>query len=67
MKKLNLKVEGMHCKSCEILLTDELQEAGAQDVTVSASKGTVQATIDEKKLSEAKVKQLIQKEGYKIK
>lgn len=67
MKKLNLKVEGMHCKSCEVLLTEELQEAGAQDIAVSATKGTVQATIDEKKLTEAKVKHIIQKEGYKVK
>jgi len=67
MKKLNLKVEGMHCKSCEIVIKDELEEAGAQDITVSANKGTVQATIDEKKLSEAKVKQIIEKEGYKVK
>ena len=67
MKKLTLKVEGMHCKSCEVLLTEELEEAGAQDIHVSASKGTVIANIDEKKLSEAKVKQIIEKEGYKVK
>lgn len=67
MKNLNLKVEGMHCKSCEILIKDELEEAGAKEVQVSASRGTVSASIDEKKLSEAKVKQLIEKEGYKVK
>ena len=67
MKQLNLKVEGMHCKSCEILLTEELGEAGAKDINISFSKGTVQATIDEKKISEAKVKQIIEKEGYKVK
>ena len=67
MKQLNLKVEGMHCKSCEVIITEELDDAGAKDVKVSASKGTVSATIDEKKVSEAKVKQLIEKEGYKVK
>ena len=67
MKQLNLKVEGMHCKSCEVIITEELEDAGAKDVKVSASKGTVSATIDEKKVSEAKVKQLIEKEGYKVK
>ena len=60
-------MEGMHCKSCEVLLKDELEEVGAKDITVSASKGIVQATIDEKKLSEAKVRQIIEKEGYKVK
>ncbi|MSR86190.1 copper chaperone [Candidatus Woesearchaeota archaeon] len=67
MKQLNLKVEGMHCKSCEVLLKDELEEAGAKDIVVSASKGTLAATIDEKKLSEAQVKKIIEKEGYKVK
>lgn len=66
MKKLSLKVEGMHCKSCEVLLTDELQEAGAKDIQVSASKGTLLATIDEKKLTESQVKKIIEKEGYKV-
>ena len=67
MKQLNLKVEGMHCKSCEVIITEELEEAGAKDVKVSFSKGTVAATIDEKNLSEKKVKQMIEKEGYKVK
>ncbi|MBI5797479.1 heavy-metal-associated domain-containing protein [Candidatus Woesearchaeota archaeon] len=66
MKQLNLKVEGMHCKSCETLLTDELQEAGAKDIKISFSKGTVAATIDEKTLTEAKVRKIIEKEGYKV-
>ena len=67
MKQLNLKVEGMHCKSCEILITEELEDAGAKEVKASFSKGTVSATIDEKKITENKVKQIIEKEGYKVK
>lgn len=56
----------MHCKSCEIVIKEELEDAGAQNVQVSVSKGTVSAMIDEKKLTEAKVKQIIAKEGYKV-
>ncbi len=67
MKKLSLKVEGMHCKSCEVLVKEELEDAGATDVQVSVNKGTVVATIDEKKISETKVRQIIEKEGYKVK
>ena len=67
MKQLNLKVEGMHCKSCEVLLSEELEEAGAKDIKVSSTKGTLSVTIDEKKLPESKVKQIIEKEGYKVK
>ncbi len=67
MKQLTLKVEGMHCKSCETLLTEELEDAGAKNIQVSASKGSVILTIDEKTITEKKVKQIIEKEGYKIK
>lgn len=67
MKKLSLKVEGMHCKSCEVLIKEELEDAGATDVQVSVSKGTVIATIDEKKITEKKVQEIIKKEGYKVK
>jgi len=68
MKKLNLHVEGMHCKSCEILIKDDLEETGAvKDIQVSASKGTVTAMYDETKIKEAKIKQIIEKEGYKVK
>jgi len=67
MKKLHLKVEGMHCKSCEIVIKEALEEAGGVDVQVSEKKGTVSLGIDEKRLSESKVKEIIEKEGYSIK
>ncbi len=67
MKQLTLKVEGMHCTSCETIIKEDLEDAGAKDVKVSFSKGTVSASIDENKISEKKLKQIIEKEGYKVK
>ena len=68
MKKLQWKVEGMHCKSCETIIMEDLQDTGAvQDIHVSADKGTVHLTYDENKIKETKIKQIIEKEGYKVK
>ncbi|MFH0701122.1 MAG: heavy-metal-associated domain-containing protein [Candidatus Woesearchaeota archaeon] len=65
MTKINLKINGMHCKSCEMLITDALEEAGAK-AQVDSKKGTATIEFDEKKLTESKIKQIIQKEGFKV-
>jgi len=68
MKKLKLKVDGMDCHSCEVIITDDLQETGAcKDIKVSAKAGSVECTYDESKISEAKIKKIIEGEGYKVK
>jgi copper chaperone CopZ len=38
--KLNLKVKGMHCKSCKMLVEETLLDIGVKDISIS---------IDEKK------------------
>jgi copper chaperone CopZ len=35
MNDLKLTVDGMHCKSCAMLVQDELEDLGAKDVKVS--------------------------------
>lgn len=59
-----LKVEGMHCKSCEILISDALSEiAGVKNVR--ADNGTVSlSAIDGAAMEEAK--KAIAREGYKV-
>jgi len=61
-----IKVEGMHCKSCEMLLMDVLSEIkGVQKVSADSRKGTVTiSATDAGALEEAK--KLIAKEGYKV-
>lgn len=65
MKKIQLKIKGMHCTSCEELIKDALEEVGAKG-EVNSKKGTAIIEFDEKKLTEEKIKQIIKKEGYTV-
>ena len=68
MKTAQIKVTGMHCSSCEMLITDSLKEIpGVQNATASHKEGTVSVTFDEHKASEQTIKNVIAKEGYKVK
>ena len=61
------KVKGMHCKSCEMLITDSLNETeGVQQATASQKSGIVNVRFDEAKVSPAQIKAIIQKEGYEV-
>lgn len=67
MKKATFRVKGMHCKSCETVLTEDFQEQeGVKKVDVSYAKGIVAVEYDEKKISEEKMKGIIRKEGYEV-
>ena len=62
MKK-EFKVKGMHCRSCETLITDSLlEEKGMKHVQASFPKGTV--IIESDGVSDARIKEIIKKEGY---
>ncbi|MFH0714886.1 MAG: heavy metal-associated domain-containing protein [Candidatus Diapherotrites archaeon] len=64
MKKA-LKVKGMHCKSCEALLKEVVEETGAKNVSASTSKGEIVAEFaDDAQLLAAK--KAIQGEGYQV-
>lgn len=64
--KLTLKVRGMHCKSCEVLISDALIEAGAKSCDIDSKKGTAVIEFDEAKLTATKIREIIEKEGYQI-
>ncbi|MEW6721758.1 MAG: heavy metal-associated domain-containing protein [Candidatus Micrarchaeota archaeon] len=65
MEKM-IKVGGMHCKSCEILLTDSISEIeGVEKVSADHKGGTVSVSVkDDAALAE--VKKTIEKEGYRV-
>lgn len=65
MEKI-FKVEGMHCKSCEMLLSDVISEInGVHKVSADSRKGTVTITATgESAIDDAR--KLIVKEGYKV-
>ncbi len=65
--KTNLKVHGMHCSSCEVLVKEALTELpGVKTVKVSAAKGEVNLEFDEKQTTLDMVKSKIKNEGYKV-
>lgn len=65
MKKQTITIKGMHCKSCELLLTDVLGELpGMNSAAVSLAKNNAVVEYDEKRLTEKQIKDAIKKEGY---
>ena len=65
MKKITLKVKGMHCKSCSMLIEDALEDLGVKS-KVDSDKGIAIVEFDESKVSEKTIKKTIKGEGYKI-
>lgn len=64
MKKI-LKISGMHCHSCEILLSEAIGDAGVKVLSASHEKGEIVVDLaSEEKLS--LVKKAIEGEGYKL-
>ena len=66
MVRSQLKIEGMHCKSCEVLLKDSLEEI--PDVKVLKAdhkKGFLEVEHPKEKIEQ--IKSLIKKEGYSVK
>lgn len=69
MKKIELQVKGMHCKSCEMLIKEALEEVkGVNKVDISvdipAKTGVASIEYDESKIKDYKVlKDVIRKQG----
>jgi len=54
----------MHCESCAKLITEELRDLGASDITVDYQGGHGQATFDEQKITKEAILQAVQRAGY---
>ncbi|PIN87302.1 hypothetical protein COV19_00260 [Candidatus Woesearchaeota archaeon CG10_big_fil_rev_8_21_14_0_10_44_13] len=67
MKKLEFNVEGMHCRSCGMIIEENLKDIGVDKAEVSQEKGRVIVTFDESKVNPAQIRKAIEKDGYKIK
>lgn len=66
-KMLKIKVKGMHCKSCEVLLKESLEELdGVEEVKVSHISGIVSINLDESKVRKEDIIKKIEKEGYGV-
>jgi len=64
-EKKKLSVSGMHCKSCEMLITDSVMKIdGVKKFRVDYSKGTAEAEYDPGKTNLDKITHAIQEKGY---
>ncbi|MCF7866376.1 cation transporter [Candidatus Woesearchaeota archaeon] len=61
------KIKGMHCKSCEMLIKDELDELDSVIVKdISHKSGEVKLVFDSNIINESKIKSVIKNEGYEV-
>ncbi len=61
-----INVEGMHCKSCELLLADSISEIkGVERVSADSKEGTVTVEYKEESVFEI-IRRTIEKEGYTV-
>ena len=63
--KAKIKVQGMHCKSCVMLISDALDDIGVK-ATVDVKSGEVVVEFDDSKTSLDSIKKAIRAEGYKV-
>jgi len=65
MQKKKFKIEGMHCTSCAMSIDGELEDMdGVKCASTSYAKQETEVEYDEKKLSEKKIVEIIEKAGY---
>jgi len=68
MKKISLKIEGMHCGSCVMNIEGGLEDtAGIKKSKVNYASQIAEVEFDEEKIDEEKIKEIIQDLGYSAK
>ena len=65
MKEITLNVKNMHCKSCEMLITDALKELEVKS-KADSDKDIVKVSFDEIKITEKEIKTAIKKAGFEV-
>ncbi len=62
---LKLNIQGMHCKSCETLITEELRELpGVGEIQISVTEGTGLVKVDAGLVSQIQVAEAVKRAGY---
>ncbi|MBI2630113.1 heavy-metal-associated domain-containing protein [Candidatus Pacearchaeota archaeon] len=59
------EIKGMHCDSCAKIIELELKDK-VNNIKVDIKKGNAEMEFDESKISESKIKEIINGLGYKI-
>jgi copper chaperone len=66
-KTTTIRVEGMKCNQCSSSVAKALKAtAGVQEAEVSSEKGQVVITYDDEKVTEAKLREVINGTGFKV-
>lgn len=63
--KARLEVKGMHCASCEMLVSEALEEIGVRS-NPSHEKGTVEVEFDGSEKTLDNIRKAINHEGYEV-
>ena len=66
METMKLKVKGMHCKACEMLIRDILEEEDIEVISVSQNTGILEFNYDDKKHDLKKIKKELLENNYKV-
>ena len=65
-KTVTIKVDGMKCSKCSASVTKALKATeGVEDAQVSSEKGEAVIKYDDQKLTEAKLREVINSTGFK--
>ena len=65
-KTVTIKVEGMKCAKCSASVSKALKATeGVEDAQVSSEKGQAVIKFDDQKLTEAKLREVINSTGFK--
>jgi len=65
MRKLKVKIEGMHCTSCAMNIDFGLEDLGVKSAKTSYAKQETEVEFDEEKIKPQKIIEQIKKTGYK--
>ncbi|MBF8249442.1 MAG: hypothetical protein HW400_43 [Candidatus Levybacteria bacterium] len=65
MKKIKLKIGGMHCTSCAMNIDFALEDMGVKSAKTSYAKQETELEFDEAKIKPEKIIEQIKKTGYK--
>lgn len=66
MEIVKLKVKGMHCKACEMLIKEILEDEGIKVINVSSDKGSLEFESKDKLLELKNISKLLAENNYSI-
>lgn len=68
LKRIKIKIEGIHCESCKTLIETEVDVLeGVKEVKVDYQAGECEIEFDDQKISQKKIFEKIEKLNYKVK